>query len=218
MMKALKFLFVLTALLTSFVSLSNKQISGSIPVTGSQISSYSPYSLSVNNQSSFSSLNEFVESIKDGNKNSIRGVYAEGIFALKVIQQPANDPGFVSQIEGEITQFSLAKKYGTIGFLAHNFGSGQYFFNLKSGDIVQVIYGDGRIEQFQISQIYQYQALQPESPRSQFIDLQNGKKISSSQLFNLVYEGKKHITFQTCIQKDGIDSWGRLFVIATPIN
>jgi hypothetical protein len=35
-------------------------------------------------------------------------------------------------------------------------------------------------------------------------------------MFKRVYFGDRHLTFQTCIAKDGEASWGRLFVIAVP--
>ena len=34
--------------------------------------------------------------------------------------------------------------------------------------------------------------------------------------FKKVYQGDRHVTFQTCIAGPGSLSWGRLFVIATP--
>lgn len=215
MIKAPKFILILTILINLFFGFSNKQVIGTIPISGNQIASFS---VSVKEQSTIASLNDFIESVKDGDKNTIRGVYIADNFALRVVEQPANNPNFVSTIEGETTQFSLAKKYSTIGFLAHNFASGKYFFNLTLGNIVQVIYGDGRIDQFRIMRIFQFQALQPDSPKSQFVDLQSGEKFSSTQLFEKVYTGNKHITFQTCIQKDGKDSWGRLFLIAIPLE
>ena len=215
MIKALKLILILPILINLLFGFSNQQVTGIIPVSGSQIN---PFLVSVKDQSEISTLNDFVESIIDGDKNSIRGVYITDILALRVVQQPANNPNFVSTSEGVTTQFSLAKRYSTIGFLAHNFSSGKYFFDLNLGDVVQVIYGDGRVDKFQISQVYQFQALQPDSPKSQFVDLQNGEKYSATKLFEKIYTGKKHITFQTCIQKDGIDSWGRLFLVAIPLE
>jgi hypothetical protein len=214
MIKALKYLLILTILLNFFFGFSNELDIGIIPVSGNQ---NPPYSVSVKDQPTISSLVDFVENVKNGDKNGIRGVYVADNFALRVVEQPANNPNFVSTIEGVATQFSLAKKYNTIGFLAHNFASGKYFINLKLGDVIQVVYGDGRIDQFRIMQILQFQALQPNNPKSQFIDLQSREKFSAARLFKKVYTGNKHLTLQTCIQKDGIDTWGRLFLIATPL-
>jgi hypothetical protein len=214
-MRAPKFILILTILISLFIGFPNKQASGTIPISGYQIDSLS---VIVSEKSTTSSLYDFVTSVKNGDKNSIRGIYAADIFALRVVQQPANNPNFVSTSEGVATQFSLAKKYGTIGILAHNFMSGKYFFNLNLGDVVTVIYGDGRIAQFRITQIFQFQALQPDSPHSQFVDLQSGENLSATQVFDEVYTGKRQVTFQTCIEKDGKSSWGRLFLIAIPLK
>jgi len=40
--------------------------------------------------------------------------------------------------------------------------------------------------------------------------------LTAEQLFNRVYRGDRHVTFQTCIDANGDISWGRLFVIAIP--
>jgi len=37
-------------------------------------------------------------------------------------------------------------------------------------------------------------------------------------MFDLAYKGDRHLTFQTCIERDGSRSWGRLFVIAEPLD
>ena len=214
-MRAIKLILILPILINLLFGFSNQHLTGMIPVSGYPMNYFLA---SVKDQSTISSLNDFVETIKDGNRNEIRGIYAQDIFALKVVQQPNNNPNFVSTNEGETTQFSLAQKYNTLGFLAHNFASGRFFSDLNLGDVVQVIYGDGRVEKFQISQIYQFQALQPDSPKSQFVDLQSGEKFSPTRLFEKVYTGNRHLTLQTCIQKDGVDSWGRLFLLATPVQ
>ena len=42
------------------------------------------------------SLPSFIENIKDGNANNLRGIYVEGVIAFPVVQQPYGNPGFVS--------------------------------------------------------------------------------------------------------------------------
>ena len=78
------------------------------------------------------------------------------------------------------------------------------------------MYGDGKVETFVISEVLQYQALDPNSPYSSFRDLSTSKTLTAEQLFRKVYTGDRHVTFQTCIAGPGSLSWGRLFVIATP--
>jgi len=162
-------------------------------------------------------ISDFISTVADGATGVIRGIYSENKFSLQIVQQPSGQAGFVSTREGEITQFSMPNQYGITGLLAHNYLSGRHFFGLGIGDIVQLVYGDGEIKEYQIADIQRYQALQPDSPSSQFLDLETGEKLSATQLFKRVYMGNHHLTLQTCIQEGSEDSWGRLFIIAKPI-
>ena len=60
-------------------------------------------------------LNEFVAALPAGSANQVAGVYASGVFALPVVQQPAGDAGFVSSQPEVLTQFAMASSYGTTG-------------------------------------------------------------------------------------------------------
>lgn len=163
------------------------------------------------------SISEFVANISDGQGESVRGVYATGLFALQVVQQPSGNAGYVSAEEDVATQFSMAKKYDSIGLLAHNNAAGQYFYNLTYGNIVEVVYGDGNIDLYKVEAIYEFQALSPSSTSSSFKDLVSGETFSAANVFYKMYSGDPHLTLQTCIQKDGINTWGRLFIIAYPL-
>ncbi|MCL4530903.1 MAG: sortase [Chloroflexi bacterium] len=161
-------------------------------------------------------LKTFISSVENGNADSLSGVYVDGAFALSVVQQPPSNAGYVSTIANTVTQFGLATQYGNVGLLAHNYLSGQFFLQLIPGERVVLIYGDGSIQTFRITHIYRYQATEPNSTRSNFIDLNTGEKLTADQLFAKVYTGAHHVTFQTCIANNGNSSWGRLFVIAEP--
>lgn len=162
-------------------------------------------------------FDRFVEQVKNGIPNQIVGVYIEDVLALRVVQQPPEDPNYVSNVNGVATQFLLAYQIsGNIGLLAHNYLSGSLFFNIKNGDIVQLIYGDGSVDEYVVSEYHEYQALAPDSPNSDFIDLTSGEKITAGELFNRIYTGSHRLVFQTCIAQDDIDTWGRLFVISFP--
>lgn len=158
----------------------------------------------------------FIEIVQNGEKGVLRGVYVPGAFALPIVQQPVGYPGYVSQTDGEITQFRMASEVGNVGLLAHNYLSGAMFTDLVSGQEVRLIYGDGTVEYFVIEEILQYQALQPYSPTSDFRNLETNITISAKELFRLVYRGERHVTFQTCIEANGNGSWGRLFIVAKP--
>ena len=162
-------------------------------------------------------INHFISTVINGETGVIRGVYSEDKFGLKIIQQPSGQAGFISTTEGVVTQFLKPSKYGNTGLLAHNYLSGRHFSILEIGDNIKLVYGDGEIREYQIVDIQRYQALQPDSPSSKFLDLGTGEDLSATQLFKRVYFGNHHLTLQTCIQKGAEDSWGRLFIIANPI-
>ena len=169
-----------------------------------------------NTENALPDYRSFVESIQNGQPGVLRGVYVDGVLALPIVQQPVGHPGFVSQNADEITQFNMAAEVGNVGLLAHNFLSGTSFTNLAPGQEVRLIYGDGAVEYFIVDQIFQYQALQPYSPNSEFRDLETNITITAEELFRKVYRGERHVTFQTCIDANGNSSWGRLFIIAQP--
>ena len=169
-----------------------------------------------NTESALPNYFSFVESVQNGQAGVLRGVYVPNTFALPIVQQPVGHPGFVSNNDGEITQFGMAAEVGNVGLLAHNYLSGDEFANLSPGQEVRLIYGDGAVEYFVVEHVLQYQALQPYSPYSEFRDLETQITITAEELFRQVYRGERHVTFQTCIEADGNSSWGRLFIIAKP--
>ena len=158
----------------------------------------------------------FVKSVKNGQPGVLRGVYIPHILALPIVQQPVRHPEFVSENYGEVTQVNMATQAGNIGLLAHNNLSGETFSNLLPGQEVRLIYGDGKIESFIVSQVLRYQALEPYNANSEFRDLETDILITAEELFRKMYLGNRHVTFQTCIEVNGDGSWGRLFVIAQP--
>jgi hypothetical protein len=168
----------------------------------------------------FPGLEVFSAQVNTGQANQLTGVYVPGEFALPVQQQPSGRPEYVSEQNNILTQFSLPDRYGVTGLLAHNYLSGSQFFNLSEGQEVVLVYGNGRTAQYQITGIQRFQALSPESPFSRFVDLSDsaGKLLSSSDLFTRIYTIPGQVVFQTCIQSGSEASWGRLFIIATPLE
>ena len=169
-----------------------------------------------NNEVTLPDFTEFSKSVENGDKSILRGVYVSGVLATPIVQQPADNSGYVSSTDGVLTQFSLPSQFGNVGLLAHNSLSGKSFFQLEVSQEVRLVYGDGRVEYFIIQRILQYQALQPKSPYSDFRDLSSDEILTTEQVFRKVYTGDRHVTFQTCIAANGISTWGRIFVIATP--
>jgi len=162
-------------------------------------------------------ISEFTQEIENGDTSPPRSVILEDSLVLPIVQQPRGKPNYVSANKGEVTQFYSAAKYGNIGLLAHNFLSGKSFSHLAIGQRVRIEYTNGNTESFIITEILRYQALQPKDPLSSFQNLNNRDEVlTAPEMFQRVYAGTHHITFQTCIAKNGISSWGRLFVVAIP--
>lgn len=164
----------------------------------------------------FPGLGDFSAAVINGDPEIVVGVYVEGLFALPVIQQPQDQPSYVSDENGLLTQFKLPAKHGVVGILAHNTLSGSLFSQLAEGDDVVVVYGDGRSELYSVAYSESYQALDPKNPYSEFININDAeeKKISSAELYNTIYSAPDRLVFQTCIDANGDPSWGRLFVTA----
>lgn len=203
--------YLFNALLIVLFALANWS---SIP-TGAGIPVTGPFGKEPANTLALPTLQEF-STFLSGNGEPA-GIYSPS-FAFPIVQQPDENPGFVSSDPDLVTQFSMASRYGTTGILAHNTLAGAKFSQIQVGQFLTLVYSDGRLEYFEVTTIESYQALSPESTTSNFISLEKpGKNLSSTQLFNHVYAAGKKLVLQTCIASNGIDSWGRLFVIATPV-
>lgn len=169
--------------------------------------------------STLQSLAAFARSVTNGRRQQLVGVYSPNIMSFPVVQQPGGDSAYVSMKANTLTQFGIASQYGSTGLLAHNTLAGADFFKLQYGDILSVVYGDGSISLFKVSQIQKYQALEPNSPYSNFVDLSNpGAQLTNTELFYRVYGQDDVLVFQTCIARDGNNSWGRIFIIASPLQ
>ena len=162
-------------------------------------------------------LDDFISRVATGNSSQVVGVHVGELFSFPVEQQPADDPAYVSSQSGVVTQFAMASLNGTTGLLAHNNLAGVFFDDLAPGQQIDLIYGDGSVQHFLVTSIFRYQALEPNSPYSDFFDLDNGGPlISAAQLFSQIYGGENQLVLQTCLSNNGNSSWGRLFVTAIP--
>lgn len=164
----------------------------------------------------FPTLGTFTDWVNDGQSAILTGVYVPNVLADGIVQQPAGESTFVSPRQNIVTQFAAASELGSTGLLAHNFLAGAQFPQIQRGQKLYLVYGDGRSTVFVVTQILQYQALQPESPYSDFIDLSNHHSLSSSDVFTTVYGRRGAVVLQTCIANNGEPSWGRLFIVAEP--
>jgi hypothetical protein len=165
-------------------------------------------------------LGQFAAALLNGQAGDVVGVYVRDIMALPVEQQPSGRPEYVATQHNLLTEFSMPKEYGSVGILAHNYLSGSRFPQLVENSEVILVFGTGRIERYRVDHIERFQALKPSSPFSEFIDMNDpfGKVVSSAELFKRIYTTRNQLVLQTCIENQGESSWGRMFVIATPME
>jgi hypothetical protein len=161
-------------------------------------------------------LEAFVEQVVNGQAGQLRGVYIPGILAAPIVRQPDGMDDFVSPWQNVLTQFGMASRFGSTGLLAHNYLAGETFSHLHQGQEIHLVFGDGRIDTYIVTDILRYQALTPESTSSAFSELESPGILTYSELFTNAYNRPGHLIFQTCIQSGEDVSWGRLFVIARP--
>jgi hypothetical protein len=182
-----------------------------VPITGTNSTD------STTDTAAVQTLAEFTAATKNGNSRQVVGLYAEDEFALPIVLQPNSNSSFVSREEEKVTYFSMTANYGSIGLVAHNDLAGKHFFDLQEGDQLILVYGDGHQNKYEISHIYALQALSPTSPYSKFTDPETPQNVMSvEEVFTQMYGKKGSLVLQTCIAKDGVDSWGRLFIVAEP--
>ena len=184
-----------------------------VPVTGMTGSAEaSPAALSYDLQVSRSAANTGTRAAE-----RIARAEAVGVFSYPVVEQPGNNPGYVSNLPATLTHFQLAQQYGTIGFLAHNTLAGAKFSRLQIGGQIKLVYDHQSPHSYWVTEVRKFQALSPLSPYSEFIDLDDGSRFTASGLFLEIYGSGSDLVFQTCLEKNGNPSWGRLFVVASEI-
>lgn len=164
---------------------------------------------------SFEFLN-FINQVKDGEAGVVKGVFVDGTLALKVVQQPEKNWKFVSEKLGTATQFQSATANEIVGLLAHNYLSGKLFYKLKPGMEVGIIFGDGAVKVYKIQKSASYKKMDSSSLTSDLVEQSTGQLYSTQEVFDQFYTGRDHITFQTCLERDGNWSWGLYFVMAVP--
>ena len=131
---------------------------------------------------------DFVTMVMNGQAEVVRGVYVPGVMADRVVTQSAGNPGYVSRLAGTVTQFNMAARYQVIGLLAHNDLAGVSFSNLVVGQEIRIVYGDGRVAIYMVDQAIRFQALQPLSENSDFLDLSSKSTYSAQAIFKMFYQ------------------------------
>ena len=163
-------------------------------------------------------LQAFVDVVHTGQADVLTGVFVDQAFSMPVVQQPKGQAGFISSTDGTVTDFRLARNYGSTGLIAHNYLGGKLFDQFTVGQTLYLVYGDSEVVAYSVVRIDRYQALSPNSPYSDFVNLDEDEgTISAEDLFYKMYGQEEAVVFQTCIEQDGNSTWGRLFITAVPL-
>ncbi|PKO05641.1 MAG: hypothetical protein CVU41_11255 [Chloroflexi bacterium HGW-Chloroflexi-3] len=190
-----------------------------IPVTGEV--SLTREAININFQTiNFNKFYQFIKNVtakKSGNQYV--GMIVPKLFTLPIAQQPTGRPDFVSNESDVVTEFSLANQFGTTGLLAHNYLAGSNFSKLEENDLIVLVTANKEYKLYKVEKILSYQALSPNSPYSNFVDLNDSSRVLSAvELFMEVYTETGSLVIQTCIAQGNEPSWGRLFVQAFPVT
>lgn len=198
----------LVTILTLSIGLANTII----PVT-STVQSNQGYT-----SSPIASKQAFINSVSNGKKEALVGLWLPAFIGLTIKDQPTDQPGYVSSDPGVATRFALAEDYGSLGLLAHAQIAGRHFLTLQTGQVLTLIHGDGSEEEFRIEEIKNFQALNPKDPRTDFKSIEpESKPYTQEELFYLIYAHPDRLVLQTCIISDDYNLWGRKFIIASKI-
>ena len=136
---------------------------------------------------------------------------------LPVVQQPSSNAKYVSEQADVLTQFRLINPENGYWLLAHNTLAGVYISAMSEGDEYMLVDTLGRVGKYRVTEIEAFQADPPDSYTPDLIpvDLDTLEPIGSSVSSDTEYAGfSGHSSkLQTCIEKGGNNSWGRLFVV-----
>jgi len=141
-------------------------------------------------------------------------VTSPGFFSLAVTEQPPGLPSFVSSEPKKLTRFQLADRYGSVGFIAHNYLAGKNFYKLECNMPVKTVFDDLSVRYFRVVSIRKFRADSPWEVTSPMVDLRTGKQYTAEMVFREIYGEGDRMVLQTCIAREDTEAWGRLFVIA----
>lgn len=145
-----------------------------------------------------------------------------------IVQQPPGQEEYVDPNYDVITEFSELseeEEKQARWFLAHIQGkAGQEIAQLRQGMRIRFEMEGGEVQEYEIAGVVRYQATEPNSSTAPLIEVNEnletiGIPLSNRAvkrgLFGLANGG---IILQTCIENGGNSSWGRIFVVAQPLE
>lgn len=165
------------------------------------------------------SLSKFIIEQRNGEPDELRGIYVDNLLADPVIMQPKGQPGWVSSKDGVVTLFSLAQDFGSLGLIAHYEKAGGSFNKISTKDHIHIVFGSGKVDTYRVDEIRCYQAENYKDPFTRFIPLlQPDVLLNQQELFSQIYGVKDRLILQTCLPWGDNYKWGRLFIIASPVD
>lgn len=138
-------------------------------------------------------------------------VYISGVLDLKVEPQLNGDNLEITNDPEIVNQYSLAKG-GTVALMAHNYLAGQYFYQIREGDVVLLDFRDGHSRKYVVTDIIEFQRL-----NLLFISTETLQVYSERQFLNTFFQSRDYLVFMTCLEKSGNVSWGVTLFIALPL-
>jgi hypothetical protein len=159
---------------------------------------------------------QFAEIFSEVRIDPVGGVYAPGAFGFPIVEQPPGKDNYVSRKSGLVTRFRQAERYGVTGLLAHNYLAGKSFYDLDVGQEIWLLFGDDLLL-YRVESIHRYQRIRNRRSGDEFIDLNDGQILTTHEIFVQFYRGEPHVTFQTCLEREGELDWGLYFVVAMPL-
>lgn len=119
-----------------------------------------------------------------------------GRWVLPVVGQPLdNGEKWVSTAQDTVTLYDLAGAFGTVGLLAHDWGAGWRFYDLRPGDVLWIQeLGNTRIYEIEGVVVYIRQGRRLVGP--------DGERLAERQVWERIYWGWD-LVLQTCWRGDG---------------
>lgn len=175
------------------------------------------FNAATNPASNQDDLGELIARVTNGNADQVVGSYIPDLLAAEVLQQPEDQPDWISPDAGTLTQYRAASQLGNLGLLASKDSAAALFDQMAAGLPVTIIQGDGSLREYSIAGILTFQAIDPTDPNSDYLIQPVGVHVPYSELLNCIYGGEEHLVFESTIDKPDVPNWGKLFVVAFPV-
>jgi hypothetical protein len=161
-------------------------------------------------------LETFRLSVSSGESDQITGIWVDGLMAFEIVQGNGN---FVPSKPNTAATYEWATAHGVTALLIHNHLGGTRIYDLETGVMIAIIYGDGSLTWYVAEEGTRYEAQNYSlegfaGPFRSWTCTDCEFDLSVSDLRRRHYAGPHHLALQTCIQADG--RVGLLIIEAQP--